>query len=288
MADILVIGLPKAIRQPVDLFAKAHELAFDRVYAEVSGGGSHILLPRPEHCILRIREFLDNYGAERADYVGSHILILAYADFPEECRLELEAAEAMGAKIEYADTDSVKPWPRLSRRIKPDSVFHQKLTSRMQEFLLGVGDGDCLLSEYVLRLAKVNANFIIAASALDTCDDIDPTRHDFVRKAVNTIAEAATNGLTSRFDQHCATQGLHHAQSGGSKFTVRIEDGSFLIEKLSCYTHLKSGDATSPQAAARIYYTFYEYKDIRYAALLYAGTHPEGEFKRTIILSSPE
>jgi hypothetical protein len=275
---VLVIGLPKGASQLVDSFAKGVGLRLSRVYAQLGNQGSFVLLPRPEHCLPEIRRYFDANSAGEPDYAGSHVLVLPYADVPKDCFVELEVAESMGAHVAHPSHGQDSTWPKLSRRKVSDHEFHVALTKRIQEhFAPLVQEQHKFPSEFIKELSQVSPQLLIADNALKECDNVALHRYDFICKAVTALTSAVTAGLTSRFAEYCASQGLHHAQSGGSKFTLRIHGSAVKQADIVSQTHLKQGDKTTKEAAARVYYTFLVVTDVRYVALLYAGPHPDGD-----------
>lgn len=285
MPHILVVGLPKGVSQLIDSFAKGVGLLVDRVYAQPGKEGSLILLPRPEHCLPEIRNYLDAAGQGAGDYAGSHIIVLPYASVPQECLDELEVAGSMGATVDYPDPATDSSWPKLSRRKPSDHAFNTALTQRLKAHLQTLVPVQSVApSDFIRQLAGELGVLLIADGALDTCDQAAPHRHDFIRKAATALADAATNGLDGRFDAYCSERGLLHAQSGGSTFSVSVLSGGAIVQQHQCQTHLKQGDKTTKEAAARVYYTFVSVNAERYAALLYAGPHPDGNHARKVHL----
>lgn len=279
MARILIIGLPKGAQHLVDTFAKGAGLLVTRVYAEVGNRGTLALLPRPEHCLPEVRRYLDASGGDAKDYSGSNILVLPYAEVPADCIEELRIAEEMGAAIIYPNPENDATWPKITRKRGADQEFLVQLASRIREYLSPfVREQHEMPSAFIRQLAHACPSFLIASSALDECDKVAPHRYDFICNSVTLLVDAVTNGFASRFHDHCAKKGLHHAQTGGSKFTVSVYFGTEKQPDVICQTHLKQGDRTTKEAAARVYYTFLDVGHVRYVALLYAGPHPEGEF----------
>lgn len=278
MPHVLVIGLPKGASQLVDSFAKRAGLLLARVYAQPGNQGSLVLLPRPEHCLPEIRRYFDTNSAGAPDYAGCHVLVLPYADVPSDCFVELGVAESMGAHVAFPTHGQDSTWPKLSRRKGPDQEFHVALAKRIQvHFAPLVQEQNKFPSEFIKQLSQDCPQLLIADNALNECDNVALHRYEFICKAVTALTNAVTTGLTSRFDEYCANQGLLHAQTGGSTFTLRIHGSTAKQPDIVSKTHLKQGDKTTKEAAARVYYTFFVANDVRYVALLYAGPHPNGD-----------
>lgn len=285
MPHILVVGLPQGSRQLIDSFAKGVGLQLDRVYAQLGKEGTFVLLPRPEHCLPAIDRYLDASGQGADDYAGSHIVVLPYASVPQDCLDELDVLVTMGATVDFPDPAVDASWPRVSRRKPPDQNFYVALAKRLQQHLSSLLPVQSEApSEFIRSLANECGVLLIADGALDNCDKVAPYRHDFIRKAVTVLTDAVTNGLHGRFDAYCSERGLLHAQTGGSIFTVSIFNDDVEVNERVCQTHLKQGDKTTKEAAARVYYTFVDINGDRYVALLYAGPHPDGNYSRKIKL----
>lgn len=277
MPHILVVGLPKGIRQPIDSFATSIGLQVSRVYAEPGKLGTLNLLPRPEHCLPEIRRYLDSASLGAKDYANCHIVVLPYASVPAECRQELDLAATMGATVDYPEPAVDASWPEIPTRRHPlDHKFNDALATRLkQDLRLLVPTQTETLSSFIRQHAVDCGVLLIADAALDSCDTTALHRHDFIRNAVTATTDAAINGLQTRFDQYCSGRGLLHAQNGRTTFVMSIYDGTTMIREVDCQTHLKQGDRTSKEAAARVYYSFIDIKGVRYVALLHAGPHPE-------------
>ncbi len=284
---ILVIGLPKGIQHPIDGFAKSIGLLVKRVYAELGNKGTLNLLPRPEHCLPEISAYLDTASQGADNYSGCHIVVLPYASVPPECLHELEVAAAMGAIVSYPDPAADSTWPQVPTRRKPAAHdFNRALTERLkQELRLFAPVREETLSEFIQQHAIECGVLLIADAALDSCDKTAPHRHEFIRNAVIAMTSAAIDGLHGRFEAYCGERGLLHAQNGRTAFVMSIYDGDDRIEQVKCETHLKQGDRTTREAAARVYYSFVDLEGVRYVALLHAGPHPDdGTFSSKVRL----
>lgn len=237
--------------------------------------GSLALIPRPEHCLPAIRKYLDTFGEGAEDYNGAHVLVLPYAPVPVDCVEELDVAASMGATVEYPDPNDDPTWPKVSRRKPADHDFNVALEERLKRhFASDLAVPQELPVAYIKKLAMENPRLLLAEGALDECDQVAAHRRKFVCQAVVALLDAV-DGLKGRIHEHCDARGLIHAQSGGSKFTVTFVGKK--IARIECYTHVKRGDKTTREAAARVYYTFVDVDEVRYLAILYAGPHPEGD-----------
>jgi hypothetical protein len=284
MAHVLVIGLPKGASQLVDRFATEAGLQLNRVYAEVGRSGALVLVPKPEHCLPEVHKYLDQYdsGTAAADFNGSRIVVLPYAELPPDCIRELQEAEALGVQVDFPDPNSDATWPKLSRKSRPDQAFQVALSARLQQHLLPVDTG-LPPAEFIAKLASTCPRLLIAEGALDDCNAVAAHRYVFLRAAVTALVDAVEDDLSERFDEFCDKRGIHHAQTGGSLYSVTFA-GTPKLAVVKCRTHLKRGDRTTREAAARVYYTFVDIDGVRHVALLHAGPHPSGDQKRRVVL----
>lgn len=244
-----------------------------------------LLLPRPEFCLPEIRRFFDLAGEGVDDFSDSHVIVLPYAEVPDESLAELEAVATMGATVHYPNPATDIGWPKLSRRHPANHDFNVALVKQLQEHLRPLLAAPTQSpSDFIKQLAVEFDFLLIADGALEMSDKVAPHRHDFIRRAVTALVDAVSEGLSGRFDAHCQARGLQHAQSGGSTFTVSVQGGQTQHADIVCQTHLKQGDRTTKEAAVRVYYTFIDDGGRRYAALLYVGPHPEGNYARKVQL----
>jgi hypothetical protein len=116
---------------------------------------------------------------------------------------------------------------------------------------------------------------VLADNALARANEIAEVRHDFTLNAANALAELANaQGETGQsLDTWFSARHLHFANSGGVTFQYRRRDGGEGSRKTQ--RHLKSGDATTPQAAARIYFDLVGASSgAVYVVAFYVGPHP--------------
>lgn len=285
MPHILILGLPKSTSQKVDSFAKSVGLMVHRVYADIAKNGLFGLLPKPEFCIKEISNYLDQNSVGSADYRDLHILVLPYASIPQECIVDLKVAEEMGAQVSYVDPSSDATWPGHSRRKPANHEFYTTVSNNISAYLQSIIPAiQESLTEFINRIAAEYETFFLAEKSIDDCEKVAPHRQAFIRKAVDALANVAKHGLNTRFDDHCRELGLHHAQTGGAKFTLTFSGSKGPAEAITCQTHLKQGDKTSREAAARVYYHLLDIESTRYAILLYAGPHPDSDQKCRVTL----
>jgi len=76
-------------------------------------------------------------------------------------------------------------------------------------------------------------------------------------------------------------KGLEHGQTGGISVTFEVLLGTKSVHNENTKTHLKQGDKTSPEGAARLCYQVFTHERCTYVAILYAGPHPERDLRWT-------
>jgi hypothetical protein len=203
-------------------------------------------------------------------------LVLPYAPIPINVIDELDALEDVGAEIIYF-SEGNNDWPVLVKKTRPDTPF---LNEVFRQLIIEIfGDEEAPLpSDYFRSISERNPNIIIAKAALDTCDQVAEYRRCFLRTAADALIELVdNNGQVGPMDAFFRNLGLEHAQTGGINTTLTVFRDGKRIHQKTTNTHLKKGDKTTLQAAARIYYQEFFIEQQCYVAILYAGPHPDDD-----------
>lgn len=279
MSGVFVIGFPIAIRQKLEAGAKREAIQVTGVPAGLGKEGKWRLLPDPSEAIHKLRAYCD----ECSNYEDAFVIVLPYAPVPDDLDRELEALSSLEAEVVYVSAGD-DGWPMPAKRQRPDDAFFQSVCRRLLKEI--IGDDDENPSSYFRAAAEDTPNLIVAKNALHTCDQVAPHREDFLRKGADALAEMAErNGQVGPVEEFFRGHGLDHAQSGGISTTLEVVKDGKTIHKKTANTHLKQGDKTTPQAAARIYYQDFVLEGQCYVAVLYAGIHPDADVAWVWVLS---
>jgi hypothetical protein len=143
---------------------------------------------------------------------------------------------------------------------------------------------------FVLAAAQ-EPKLIIAPSALDSADALGELRHPFVNDAAEALRELAhSDGRVGKpIEQFFRERGglLFAPNSADIWVSVTVKDErvhpGFVTE-----WHLKQGDRTDRELAARIYFCQFDSCWGHRVLVLYCGPHPESELSASIILPKPE
>lgn len=267
---MFIIGLPVQIRAKLEADAKKKGIRVTSVLAEIGRKGTFRLLPDPTEAVHKLRAYFDQFGAR---YEDIFVVVLPYAPIPRDVEDELYALDELGAEIVYVKTGN-DDWPTIAKNERPDTPFFNKVYYLLLAEIF-ITD-ELLPSDYFRSMAERNQNLIIAKDALDTCDQVAEHRHDFLRKAADAFFGLVDkNGNVGQRDAFFQSFGLEHAQTGGISTTLTISRDGKTIHHKTANTHLKQGDKTTRQAAARIYYHEFLVDKQYYVAILYAGPHPD-------------
>jgi len=124
--------------------------------------------------------------------------------------------------------------------------------------------------------AIANTNVVLAEDALSQADRITVRRYDFAIRAASALAEYATKkeapeGLSKFFKE----RELDFAVNGATVATYDVmRKGVAVASNLSTEWHLKEGDKTSQEDAARIYFHSTTIDGTWYLFVLWCGPHP--------------
>lgn len=270
MGGVFIIGLPTQISKTLEAAAKQEKVRITSVTAGIGKEGRFRLFPAPEDAIHSLRAYYDQFDGR---YEDAFVVVLPYAPIPDEVRAELDVLESMGAEVVQA-APGEDDWPPLAKRGKPDTRFFNDLFRRLRDEIFEADEE--MPSDYFRAASERNSKIIIAKGALDSCNDVPQHRHAFMKLAADTfVIIADRNGQVGRMDAFFRESGLDHAQSGGISTTLRVCKDGRCIHNATSNMHLKQGDNTTPQAAARIYYQHFLGSGLCYIVVFYAGPHPD-------------
>lgn len=275
MTRVFMIGLPAPVRLRVEAEALRRDLEVSNIAAGVGKAGTFKLLPHDNEAIYRLQEYMKG---EADNYEGCFALVLPYAPLPNDLIDELEVLKECGAKVIFP-TPGESRWPSKSSARRRDQAFWDALYEAIIAELPGEALQVQAPSDYFRSLAANNTRLIITARSLESADDVAVHRYEFLRRAADALDQYARSGSGGRIDAFFASHGLDHAQSGGITATLKLYKAG-VVSSHECHTHLKQGDNTTRIAAARVYYYAFTLEEKPYAALLYAGPHPDEDVMR--------
>lgn len=277
MDQVFIIGLPNQLRRRVETALEGLGISPNTIPAGIDKAGHLKLLPDPSVAASRLREYCESV---EGGYDCAEVYVLPYTFLTPDLRGELDALEEMGAEVVYFEMEKDgwpymhHPRPKITEAFL-DAIFHLLLAEVAGE--IKGDDVEVADPSECIRLAcQGTPNLIVVGSAIDLCDSIAPERYSWVKLAIDAFVELIRHeGNVGNLDAFFETRQLYNAKTGGIsvKLEVRVEGRRVHLATTSA--HLKKGDATSPQAAARIYYQFATLSGTFYVFLLYAGPHPE-------------
>lgn len=280
MPRILAVGVPTQIRSGFVRMANGYGELIGVILCELGKEGqSYRLLPHPAAAIHHLRTFFDG-DMVATSYDEATVLVLPYVEVPEDVAAELEAFRELGARVVYA-TAGEDGWPDFPKGKK-------NRTERFFDAVIAAARKDIFLVEPTSAsdiFAAITAHcprIIVTRGALESCDEIAACRIPFIRDAALAFVEYVdAGGPSGRIDAYFRSKGLEHAQTGGVETKLLLTRGGQVLYERTSHTHLKKGDKTTPQAAARIYYHALEIDDAgHFIAVLYAGPHPDRDIVR--------
>ena len=269
MDEIFVIGLPLAIIKKLEARAKGTGIRFSSIALGKGKKGKPKLLPHPSQAIYNLQEYFDRVVSHEGE---PSIIVLPYAQIPYDVYDELAVIEEMGGNCEYIE-EGKDGWPELEKG-QLDSQFLTDLARRLEDELFPKSIR--LPSESFKNAVECCGRIIIPEGSISECDEVAEYRRTFFHAACDAFVEIAqSNGQVGPIDLYFKTLGIDHAQSGGISATLELyKDGDCVIKKTT-NVHLKQGDKTTREAAARLYYTTFEFEQRYFLAVLYAGPHPD-------------
>lgn len=271
MGNILVIGLFKSLLNKYQSACLANGLHGKAVLAEIGRKGTPDLLPIGQDAKHALHAYMESL--ERYDH--GHIVVLPYVDLSSTLMDELNALADLGCTIIHA-TNGEDGWPLLRRRQKPDTAFLNDVHKRLwQDLPCEEQNNEHCVSEHFRYVLENNKHIRILENVFDTCDAVAPSRRPFLIAALDAIGEFLNSGTPGRIDAFLRGKGLEHAQTGGISTTLTVFAKGHQIHKETSSMHLKKGDRTTAEHAVRLYYQLFRHNGCSYAAILYAGPHPD-------------
>ncbi|WP_321920606.1 hypothetical protein [Paraburkholderia tropica] len=277
MRVVFVIGLFKSLQRKFDADCGRNGLHNRTVLADIGSKGTLTLLPIERDAIHALRAYLDSLDA----YEDAHVVVFPYAPIPAELEDELVALTDLGGTV-IRGSNGQDGWPSLPPKKRPDTGI---INNAYQRLWLGMPvtlpAEDPLPSEYFRQVADANPQILFAEDVLMTCDRVARHRREFLKRAIDALVDFAADGSGGRIDAFFREKGLDHAQTGGISTTLEVFSGTRAIHTDTTHTHLKQGDKTTPEGAARLYYQVFSHAGRTYVAVLYAGPHPESDVRWT-------
>ncbi|HCD9749797.1 hypothetical protein ABL975_05065 [Pseudomonas aeruginosa] len=277
MDQVFIIGLPNQLRRRLESALEDYGISPTTIPADIDKSGRLKLLPDPSVAASRLRDYCESVegGYDRAE-----VHVLPYTLLPPDLNDELAALEEMGAEVVYYEMEK-DGWPYMHHP-KPkitqtflDAIFHLLLEEVAGE-IKEDGVEAVAPSEYIKLACQSTPNLIVVGSAIDLCDAIATGRYPWVKSAIDAFVElVGKKGNVGTLDAFFEGRQLYHAKTGGISIKLEIKAGGKQVHLETSNAHLKKGDATTPQAAVRIYYQFLALDGAFYVFLLYVGPHPE-------------
>ena len=283
MDNVLIIGLPKQARRKVEAEAQRNDVNIVSILIDRGVERSFKFVPDPKDAEYKIDAYFDSISDPKEGLV----IVLPYCMLTQEMQDQLDALADLEAEITYIDAGTVG-WPAMpSKKVKPDENFYNEVARSVIDEIFEEYDEDLSLADYLTDLSHKNPNFIVAKKALETCDQVAAHRHDFVRKTGTAFVDMVRRvGKVGPYDSYFKALGLDFASTGGMTTTLTVYKQEIKVQENQSNFHVKQGDATTPQAAARAYFQTFEYEAAFFLVLLYVGIHPDDDSKcdRTVYL----
>lgn len=268
MPEFFVIGLPKAMQRRIEARARRANQSISAIWVDKGKKGTPYLLPHPNEAIYSLRAYMDRENAP-------HILLLPYVVIPEEVVLELDAMTELGMGSFFLARAGSDGWPHLDLHDGFDQDFLDQLFAAVSVNLFGAEE--LPPAEHLQRLAEGCDRLLISQAAIAGSNELATHRHGFIRKCGDVLLLVCkSQGQVGTLFEFLESHGLDYARTGGITTTIQVFDSAGrLVVSQDSNDHIKQGDKTAPQAAARVYFQTFQHADLFYVAIAYAGPHPD-------------
>lgn len=282
MRQVFLIGVPKQLRRRVESALEGRGVSPSTIITDLDRVGRLQLMPKPEVAVTLLRQY---YESLDGGFENAEVYVLPYAPVPGDVEDELETMVEMGAQV-YDFEMEVDGWPYLHiPRPKVTESFLDAVFDALMHALVDEIAPDPPLSQHIAKAVASSPRLVLIGDAIELCDGLPDYRQGFVTSAMEAFVElVAGNGCGVGLEEFFKTRNLHFAKTGGIQTKLKISVNGKVIRDEVHNLHLKSGDRTSPQGAARIYFQMLNHEQLLWIFLLYVGPHPDTNITRTIDL----
>lgn len=128
------------------------------------------------------------------------------------------------------------------------------------------------------RVARDRPDMVLCPDALELADDVAEHRWAFVHHGACLLGQYAAGDILVPLRDWKARYGIDFAANSRVRFRYRIWSGDTCYQDKSEW-HLKQGDKTTRESAARIYFARVELSSGPKVVIFYVGPHPpDGEY----------
>ena len=279
MGAVCIVGLPTQLLKRFKAAAAARQLEVDCILVALGESGYFRFTPEPDQAV----EFLRGYADDLPSYDDARIVVMPYAPLPDALKDDLAFFEGdvEGASV-VRIKQGVEGWPKATVGEFDISFFASVLQALAAQLFPGAPPPKATLpSERFRELARNNAKILIPPAVLADCDSVLPSRYKFMLAAADAFEKFIVEGTDGKTaEEFFRALKLKHAQSGGIVAEINVVRKGTSEHRGSTQLHLKQGDGTTANGAARIYYYEFELGKATYLAILYAGPHPHANVQR--------
>ncbi|WP_148650212.1 hypothetical protein [Lysobacter capsici] len=279
--SVFIIGLPSGVRKRLIAEAQRNNVHLGFALAAPDKTGTLNFVPFEAQACADLNTHCDTVAWSQLQ-----IIVLPYVSVGPDLSDTVEIVKAEGATV-YSPTPGTGRWPALSPDGRYTSDFNNDTYAALLEHLNW--QGLAMPSERFERSANRHTNYLIMPGALAQCNAVDPSRFRFLYKSGDALEEfCRKRGAIGKTLFHFFEEkGLDLATTGGITTVLRLmRQGRQLGAAQRSQIHLKEGDATTPQAAARIYFQHLDENGQFRLALFYVGPHPDCDIDRSIDLEA--
>lgn len=278
MRRVFIIGLPKIIRSRVEAALKSSGVFVKAILVDRHRKHDILtLLPDVSQAPGLLRAYYDGLDS----YDLARVYVLPFVVLPQELESELDTLEELGGEIvDFVMGEAGCP---SLEHVNPklDQAFQDAVVKLLVDEIAGT-QGGVLPSSHIQSVLDRTPTLIPLGDAISLCDAVAPGRYAWVNNAIDALADIIrAKGQVGEFEAFFSQRGIKHAQSGGITVSLDVARPKAAMLQVKCNTHLKVGDKTTPQSAARLYYHAYGGDPDYYIFLLYLGPHPERDISRT-------
>jgi hypothetical protein len=206
----------------------------------------------------------------------------------EELKLlqQYQGAEAVACQINRKYRKTIAPFVDLKYTPKKFRVDDQQLMA----WLIPVDQGATTYEKprtAFLQAAQHTSRLVLHPDALKRADELPEHRWAFAGLGAALLARYANGEIQGAIRRWEADHGIKFAVNGRVRFKYRVTCGTeHHVSKTEW--HLKEGDNTTRESAARVYFDRVEFSTGVWVVVFYVGPHPpDGEYDVALTIDVP-
>jgi hypothetical protein len=184
------------------------------------------------------------------------------------------AAAAAACQVNRKYVKSVAGLVTLAYQAKKFRADDQQLRGWLVPVAVVLVEPDAPSHAFLKVTGQAASSLVIVPDALEHADEIEKHRWGFATKSAGLLAKYAAGEIAGSLRNSKSDHGVEFAANGRVAFRYTVRLGSH-GHSGRCEWHLKEGDNTTRESAARVYFDRIEIGGRILVVVFYVGPHPD-------------